>query len=128
MVFGAIGNGLKFRSLSSGEPWNIPQSTSSRLPAASTRYFEPVTVPAAPKNVNFAIAFSRDTPTKRYRTLPLKQNGRPVHWQTKEASKKLAPLDRQSSAALPAQSAATGAFLLTTELMSIPKPRATPVP
>ncbi len=34
----------------------MPQSKSSFLPAASTRYFDPVTVPAAPKKVNFAIA------------------------------------------------------------------------
>src|ERR1700675_3863552 len=33
----------------------MPQSTSRRLPAASTRYFEPVTQPAAPKKVSFAI-------------------------------------------------------------------------
>src|SRR5450432_2396955 len=33
----------------------MPQSSSSRLPAASTRYFDPVTVPAAPKKVSFAI-------------------------------------------------------------------------
>src|SRR5713226_2175676 len=33
----------------------MPQSTSSRLPAASTRYFEPVTHPAAPRKVSFAI-------------------------------------------------------------------------
>src|ERR1051326_3389176 len=34
----------------------MPQSNSSFFPAASTRYFEPVTVPAAPKKVSFAIA------------------------------------------------------------------------
>ena len=38
------------------EPSNRPQSTSKRFPPASIRYFEPVTVPAAPKNVIFAMA------------------------------------------------------------------------
>src|ERR1700683_2046478 len=33
----------------------MPQSSSNRLPAASTRYFDPVTVPAAPRKVSFAI-------------------------------------------------------------------------
>ena len=35
----------------------MPQSTSSRLPAASTKYLEPVTHPAAPRKVSFAIEF-----------------------------------------------------------------------
>src|SRR6266404_3224881 len=40
----------------------MPQSTSSRLPAASTRYFEPVTLPAAPRKVSFAIgSYSKPT-------------------------------------------------------------------
>src|SRR5229473_2057068 len=34
----------------------MPQSTSRRFPAASTRYFDPVTVPAAPRNVSLAIS------------------------------------------------------------------------
>ena len=37
------------------KPWNRPQSTRSRLPSASTRYLEPVTVPAAPRNVSLGI-------------------------------------------------------------------------
>src|SRR5689334_826645 len=56
MLLGSTGSGLKFRSFSSFVPWNSPQSTSSFLPAASTRYFDPVTLPAAPRNVSFAIA------------------------------------------------------------------------
>src|SRR5713226_1966054 len=36
----------------------MPQSTSRRLPAASTRYLEPVTVPAAPRNVSLGIGVS----------------------------------------------------------------------
>src|SRR5712691_4446669 len=36
----------------------MPQSTSRRFPAASTRYFDPVTVPAAPKKVSLAISVS----------------------------------------------------------------------
>src|SRR5450432_5407 len=36
----------------------MPQSSSNRLPAASTKYFEPVTVPAAPRKVSFAIGLS----------------------------------------------------------------------
>src|SRR5919109_1157018 len=61
MVLGSTGSGLKLRSFSSFVPWKSPQSTSSFLPAppeppASTKYFDPVTHPAAPKNVSFAIA------------------------------------------------------------------------
>src|SRR5579862_374800 len=41
----------------------MPQSSRSFLPAASTRYLEPVTVPAAPKKVSFAIHVPR-TPGK----------------------------------------------------------------
>src|SRR5215472_1922975 len=61
MVLGSTGSGLKLRSFSSFVPWKSPQSTSSFLlvpegPAASTRYFDPVTHPAAPRKVSFAIA------------------------------------------------------------------------
>src|SRR5262252_6648429 len=55
MVFGSTGRGFQLRSFSSFVPWNSPQSTSSFLPAASTRYLEPVTHPAAPRKVSFAI-------------------------------------------------------------------------
>src|SRR6266852_5408692 len=36
----------------------MPQSTSRRFPAASSRYFDPVTVPAAPRKVSLAISVS----------------------------------------------------------------------
>src|SRR5207245_11737273 len=36
----------------------MPQSTRRRLPAASTRYLEPVTVPAAPRKVSLGIGVS----------------------------------------------------------------------
>ena len=49
---GRDGNGSQFRSRSSFKPWNSPQSTSTRLSPCSTRYFEPVTVRAAPRNVS----------------------------------------------------------------------------
>src|SRR6266403_785970 len=50
--------GLKLRSVSSGVPWKMPQSIRRRLPAASTRYLEPVTVPAAPRKVSLGIGVS----------------------------------------------------------------------
>src|SRR3984893_10789446 len=55
MVAGFWDKGDQFRAVSSFPPWKMPQSTSKRLPAASTRYFEPVTVPAAPRNVRRGI-------------------------------------------------------------------------
>src|SRR6266403_4868875 len=50
--------GLKLRSVSSGVPWKMPQSIRRRLPAASIRYLEPVTVPAAPRKVSLGIGVS----------------------------------------------------------------------
>ena len=41
----------QFRSRSSFSPWNRPQSKSTRTPLCSSRYLEPVTVRAAPRNV-----------------------------------------------------------------------------
>src|SRR5690349_12706412 len=72
MLLGSTGSGLKFRSFNSFVPWNSPQSTSSFLPAASTRYFDPVTLPAAPRNVSFAIAlpFYRFPPARPPRQAP----------------------------------------------------------
>ena len=49
---GGTGKGSQFRSRSSFRPWNSPQSTSTRRPPCSSRYFEPVTVRAAPRNVS----------------------------------------------------------------------------
>src|SRR5262245_59427408 len=45
---------LRWRSALS--PWNIPESTSTRRPPASSRYWEPVTVRAAPRKVSLAMA------------------------------------------------------------------------
>src|SRR5688500_20162270 len=41
---------MRLRSTSSGEPWNMPQSTRTRRSPAVTRNWEPVTQPAAPRN------------------------------------------------------------------------------
>jgi hypothetical protein len=40
----------RLRLTSSGEPWNMPQSTSTVAPPVRTRNCEPVTVPTAPRN------------------------------------------------------------------------------
>src|SRR4051812_13008873 len=40
----------QFRSRSSLSPWNSPLSRSTCWPRCRTRYFDPVTVPAAPRN------------------------------------------------------------------------------
>src|SRR5437762_2979512 len=42
------GSDDQLRSRSCFRPWNRPQSTSSRRPSCSTRYFDPVTVPVPP--------------------------------------------------------------------------------
>src|ERR1700690_2093721 len=55
---GGTGGGSQFRCVSIFEPSKSPQSTSNRLPPASTRYFEPVTVPAAPRKVIFGIGLA----------------------------------------------------------------------
>src|SRR5580704_10557386 len=52
---GSTGGLFQLRCSSSFDPWNSPQSTSNRLPSASTRYFDPVTVPAAPRKVILAM-------------------------------------------------------------------------
>src|SRR5258708_4182014 len=44
------GGSCQLRSRNSRTPWNKPQSTSTCACPASIRYFEPVTVPAAPQN------------------------------------------------------------------------------
>jgi Cft2 family RNA processing exonuclease len=55
------GKGAQFFSRSALKPWNNPQSTRIRCLSCSTRYFDPVTVPAPPKNVRFKVTvyFSR---------------------------------------------------------------------
>src|SRR5512135_2512177 len=55
MLSASTGRGSQFRSRSSLRPWNNPQSTSRRCSPISTRYFDPVTVRAAPRNVSDAI-------------------------------------------------------------------------
>src|SRR6476659_7413932 len=42
-----------FASASFRRPWYMPQSRRTRLPPASTRCIDPVTVPAAPQKVSF---------------------------------------------------------------------------
>src|ERR1700694_2583436 len=44
------GGSCQLRSRNSRMPWNNPQSTSTLARSASIRYFETVTVPAAPQN------------------------------------------------------------------------------
>src|SRR3954467_12960811 len=51
MRFGSMGNAAQFLRRSSFRPWNRPPSTSTRWPPRSSRCFDPVTVPAAPRNV-----------------------------------------------------------------------------
>src|SRR5579863_1135276 len=51
MVAGSTASRSQLRCFSSLEPSKSPQSTNNRLPSASIRYFEPVTVPAAPRKV-----------------------------------------------------------------------------
>src|SRR5919109_2121938 len=50
MLPGSNANGIRLRLTSSGEPWNMPQSTRIRRSATVTRNCEPVTVPTAPRN------------------------------------------------------------------------------
>ena len=49
-VSGSKAKGIRLRSTSSGEPWNMPQSTRTRRLPTVTRNWEPVTKPAAPRN------------------------------------------------------------------------------
>src|SRR5262245_43378302 len=52
MLSAGTGSGCQFRSRSSFSPWKSPASTSTRRAPVSRRYLEPVTVRAAPRNVN----------------------------------------------------------------------------
>src|SRR4029078_9397440 len=58
---GSNGGGDQFFCLSSLEPWNTPQSSSTRCDPDSRRNLEPVTVPQAPRNrsVDIAADYSR---------------------------------------------------------------------
>src|SRR6478672_11733304 len=51
MSAGLIGNSCQFLSRSSLSPWNRPASISTFAWPVSSRYLEPVTVRAAPRNV-----------------------------------------------------------------------------
>src|SRR5579862_2545991 len=68
IVAGSIGSLSQFRCFSSFEPSNKPLSTSSFLPSASIRYFEPVTVPAAPRKVILGMGryFSRKRSDRQF--------------------------------------------------------------
>ena len=46
---GSKGGACQLRSRSSFNPWNMPQSTSTRARSASIRYLDPVTVPTPPQ-------------------------------------------------------------------------------
>src|SRR4029079_17433503 len=54
--FGSYGGGGQVVCLSSLEPWKTPQSRRTRCDPDSSRNFEPVTVPQAPRNRSVAIA------------------------------------------------------------------------
>src|SRR5262245_16727285 len=54
MDSGDTGNGSQLRRRRSFNPWKRPQSNRMRLPPCSSRYFEPVTVRAAPRKVSVA--------------------------------------------------------------------------
>ncbi len=54
MESGGTGKSSQFRARSSLRPWKSPQSNNTRAPACSSRYLDPVTVRAAPRNVSFA--------------------------------------------------------------------------
>src|SRR5690349_9939375 len=56
MLDAGTGRSCQFRSRSSLSPWKRPASTMMRAPPDSTRYFEPVTVRAAPKKVSVIMA------------------------------------------------------------------------
>src|SRR5438094_7397971 len=55
MLEGGSGSGFQLRRRSSFSPWNRPQSIIRRSPPASSAYFEPVTVPVAPRNCKMGI-------------------------------------------------------------------------
>jgi hypothetical protein len=49
---GGSGKSSQLRRRNSLSPWNSPQSNSTRRPLCVSRYFDPVTVRAAPRNVS----------------------------------------------------------------------------
>src|SRR5678810_1469225 len=54
MLEASTGSGCQLRRRSSFNPWKRPQSIRTRVPFASTRYLDPVTVRAAPRNCRCA--------------------------------------------------------------------------
>src|SRR5262245_43665545 len=72
MDAGSIGRGSQFLSRNSLTPWNSRQSTRTRRPATSSRCFEPVTVPAAPRKVREKVTFEDNLdplPVRAYRII-----------------------------------------------------------
>ena len=57
---GRIGSSCQLRSRSSFSPWNSPASISTFDDPVSSRYFDPVTVRAAPRNVDAMARHSRE--------------------------------------------------------------------
>src|SRR3990170_312678 len=55
---GSTGGGCQLRRRSAFRPWKRPQSRRRRVPPASRRCLDPVTVPAAPRNVTEGLIFS----------------------------------------------------------------------
>src|SRR5581483_4622549 len=65
---GSMGNGAQFFRRNCLNPWNKPQSTNTLLEPEVTKYFEPVTVPVAPRNVIFKFLFRCRSCTLRHST------------------------------------------------------------
>ena len=62
---GSTGGGAQFRSRRARRPWNRPQSRSRRARDPWTRCFEPVTVPAAPRNCTLTLTVAGARPPAR---------------------------------------------------------------
>src|SRR5438445_9218060 len=56
----ACTGGVQLRSCSDFAPWNSPHSSKTRAPLDSRRNLEPVTVPAAPRNVSCGVTRSEE--------------------------------------------------------------------
>ena len=52
---GGTGNSSQLRRRHCFSPWNMPASTRILRPLTVSRYFDPVTVPAAPKKVSVVV-------------------------------------------------------------------------
>src|SRR3569832_8089 len=60
MPRGCTGSADQSRRRSAFQPWKRPQSTSTRPPDVSTRYFDPVTVSVAPRIVSLMSLHEED--------------------------------------------------------------------